>query len=86
MNTYIVCILQFKSSDFVPRTPESYDYHCSLLNGPLSNEDSVTYGINYRSALNDIEFVHVINHLPQDIMNVLLEGVVPHEMQLMILL
>ena len=43
----------------------------------------MTYGINYRSALNDIEFFHVINHLPQDIMHVLLEGV-PHEMQLML--
>ena len=66
------------------RTAESYDYHSSLLNGPLQKEDSTTYGINDRSTLNDIDTFHVINQLPQDIMHVLFEGVVPHEIQLML--
>jgi hypothetical protein len=48
-------------------------------------EDSITYGINYRSPLNQIEHFHVANsQLPQDVMHVLLEGVIPMEMKLML--
>ena len=47
--------------------------------------DSVTYGINYRSPLNDIPFYHVANtQLPQDIMHVILEGVLSLEVKLML--
>ena len=53
-----------------------------LLDGPLSDEHSVTYGINYRSLLND--YFHVVDQVPQDIMHVLLEGVVPYELLLML--
>ena len=35
-------ILQFKNADFTPRTPETYDYHCTLL---TESESSTTYGI-----------------------------------------
>ena len=76
--------MQFKAKDFTPRTAETYDYHCSLLDGPLSAEDSITYGINYESPLNEIENFHVINQLPQDIMHVLLEGVIPYEISLLL--
>ena len=55
-----------------------------MLIGPLQQEDSTTYGITDKSILNDIDSFHVINQLPQDIMHVLLEGVVPHELQLML--
>lgn len=51
----IVVLLQSKAGEFTPRTPETYDYHCSLLDGPLGEESSTTYGINYRSCLNDLE-------------------------------
>ena len=37
-----------------------------------------------KSILNDLDSFHVINQLPQDIMYVLLEGIVPHELQLML--
>lgn len=48
----------------------------------MAVEDSVTYGINYRSTLNDIETFHVGNsQLPQDVMHVLLEGVIPLEIK-----
>lgn len=63
---------------------ESYEYHCSLLQGPLASEDSVTYGINYKSPLNKIEDFHAIDQLPQDIMHVLFEGVVPYELRHML--
>ena len=78
-------LIQFRHKDFLPRTPENYDYHCSMLDGPLAHEDSVTYGLNYRSPLNDLEYFHVADtQLPQDIMHVLLKGVVPYELRLML--
>ena len=79
-NSLYFDFLQFKARDFTTRTPETYDYHCALLDGPLSYEDSVTYGVNALSPLNDIDNFHVINQLPQDIMHVLLEGVIPYEL------
>lgn len=53
--------------------------------GPLREYDSTTYGISYRSPLNDIPGFHAANNqLPQDIMHVLFEGVVPLELKLML--
>jgi len=76
---------QYRESDFLLRSPANYDYHCSLLSGPLSEADSVTYGINYESALNEIEDFHVCNgQLPQDIMHVLLEGAIPYTLRAML--
>lgn len=70
---------------FVLRTPYNYDYHCSLLSGPLHEADSVTYGINYQSILNKLKYFHVCdNQLPQDVMHVLLEGVIPHTLKAML--
>ena len=44
-----------------------------------------TYGISYRSPLNEIDDFHVANgQLPQDIMHVLFEGVLPKEIKLML--
>ena len=65
-------------------TLESYNYHCSLLEGPLVHEDSVTYGVLYASCLNEINHFHVVGQLPQDIMHILLEGVIPYEVTLML--
>ena len=67
------------------RTPNNYDYHCSLLFGPLAEADSVTYGVNYKSTLNDLQDYHVCNNqLPQDLMHIMLEGVVPYTMKAML--
>lgn len=67
------------------RAPINYDYHCSLLSGPLAEADSVTYGVNYRSTLNDLRDFHVChNQLPQDLMHIMLEGVVPYTMKAML--
>ena len=76
--------MQFKASQFIPRTPETYNYHCSLLEGLLPIEDSVTYGVLYNSPLNKLNDFHVVHQLPQDIMHVLLEGVIPYELDLML--
>lgn len=62
----------------------NYDYQCSLLNGPLGSAESVTYGINYSSPLNQIDGFHAAScQMPQDIMHVLFEGVLHMELQLM---
>ena len=83
--TFICACFQFKSRDFTPHTPQSHDYHCSLLSGPLASEDSTTYGITLRSPLNDITHFHVANsQLPQDVIHVILEGVLPRETTLLI--
>lgn len=63
------------------RNQENYDYHCSLLSGVLAEADSVTYGLNYRSALNELDDFHVCGQLPQDVMHILLEGVIPYTMK-----
>jgi len=63
---------------FVLRSPENYDYHCTLLNGALAETDSVTYGVNYSSVLNKlVDFDMCNGQLPQDMMHILLEGAVP---------
>jgi len=67
------------------RSPANYDYHCSLLSGPLAEADSVTYGINYENSLNGLQDFHVCSsQLPQDLMHIMLEGVVPYTMKVMI--
>jgi len=47
--------LQFQENLFVLRNPDNYDYHCSLLTRVLAEKDSVTYGVNYKSALNKLD-------------------------------
>lgn len=45
----------------------------------------MTYGINYRSPLNEISGFHVAGgQMPQDIMHVLFEGVLHKEIQLLL--
>ena len=62
-----------------------YDYHCSLLDGVLGSSDSITYGVTHKLPLNDLAFFHVCNNqLPQDMMHVLLEGVIPYELELLL--
>ena len=77
--------LQFLEEAFTLRTPSHHDYYCSMLDGPLALFDSTTYGVNSVSPLNDIDNFHVANgQLPQDIMHVLYEGVMPLNMRLML--
>ena len=47
--------------------------------------DSVIYGVNSQSVLNKIPNFHVANgQMPQDLMHLLFEGVVPFEIKLML--
>jgi len=55
------------------------------MEGSLAEADSITYGINYKSALNKLEDFHVCNNqLPQDMMHILLEGVLPYSVKTML--
>ena len=50
-----------------------------MITGVLSG---LTYGVNYVSALNSLEYFHVANNqLPQDVMHILLHGVIPYTMK-----
>lgn len=55
------------------------------MQGCLSDFNSTTYGVNYRSSLNDIPLFNVADwQLPQDVMHVILEGVLPLEFKLLL--
>ena len=90
MNVFVYYfVFQFTEENILLRTPENYDHHCDhhcdLVEGSYGKEDSITYGINYRSSLNTIKGFHVANsQLPQDIMHILLEGVLPLELKLLL--
>ena len=45
---------------------------------------SKTYGINRRSALSCLQYFDICEQLPQDVMHVLLEGVVPRSVALVL--
>lgn len=69
----------------MPRTPDLHHYHCSLLEGHLFSYNSTTYGVNYNSCLNEIPLFNVADwQLPQDVMHVLLEGVLPLQLKLLL--
>ena len=66
------------------RNPVSHKYHCCLLTGVLQETDSVTYGVNYERVLNQLDDFSVGNtQLPQDVMHILLEGVLPYTIKAM---
>ena len=75
----------FTEGELTLRDSTSYDYHCDLIEGVTGTSDSVTYGINYRSPLNQVSDFHVASgQLPQDLMHVLFEGVLIMEIKLML--
>ena len=86
-----VCVLHTMSlmlifSSTKKTTSCEHQHHISLLNGPLAEADSTTYGVCYNSPLNDIKYFHVANsmQMPQDVMHVLFEGVLSMELQMLI--
>ena len=67
------------------RTPPSYDHNCDVIEASHSSDTTTTYGINFRSPLNQLSFYHVCDMgLPPDVMHDLLEGYVPYKMKLML--
>ena len=47
--------LQFYAEDFESRNHETHIHHCRLLNGPLHDHISTTYGLTRDSSLNEIK-------------------------------
>ena len=74
----------FNESCFQLRTPTEHTKQCSELDGPNRVRAPVEYGINRRAALEDLSYFHVVHALPHDIMHDLMEGVIPHEMKLLL--
>ena len=55
------------------------------MTSPFASRDSTTYGVNSKSPLNDLLHFHVTNgQLPQDVMHIMFEGVLPLEIKLLL--
>ena len=73
-------------SDFQLRTKEKHAKQCDYISRPgisVSEKShySKVYGINRKSVLMEMPEFDVTQHLPQDIMHVLLEGIFPLHME-----
>ena len=87
LNYYtFTCIISFVITYiFLSCSPDLHLYHCSLIRGCLTDFNSTTYGVNYRSSINEIPLFNVADwQLPQDVIHVLLEGVLALELKLLL--
>ena len=81
--------LQFYSSEFQERTLERHLEICGMLEDvenavPVQENLSTRYGVNKKSVLVNVKHFDVCQCFPQDIMHILLEGVVPYETKLLL--
>ena len=75
----------FCSDDFDSRTQDEHLRQTEMLNGPLENHYSKTYGINRKSALlTVIDFKMFGGGLPHDAIHDIFEGIAPLEIQLLL--
>lgn len=76
----------FDPFKFIPRCKQSHNEICELIqstsNETTKSELQTNYGIIEQSCLSKLDDFDVTKQLPHDIMHVLLEGVVPYELQL----
>uniref|UniRef100_A0A1X7T706 Uncharacterized protein n=1 Tax=Amphimedon queenslandica TaxID=400682 RepID=A0A1X7T706_AMPQE len=72
---------KFFAEEFEPRTKETHSHHIRLLQGPLHDHVSTTYGITRDTALNKIKYFHVTMGLPPDVMHDILEGAMQVELR-----
>ena len=75
----------FVESDFVLRSSQNHENQVQELTGASHAANSIEFGINRQSLLDDIPHFSVAENLPHDIMHDLFEGVVPYEMKLLIM-
>lgn len=84
-NHFLLFYYQFLEERFKLRNEQDHNNHCDLIENDRSGDMSKEYGINRRSALNDLKFFHVCNGaLIPDIMHDVLEGVLQYEAKLML--
>lgn len=78
----------FDETEFIPRNLEKHKQYCEEINKAetqfLKDHLSKIYGINHASSLVDLPYFDVTQMLPQDIMHIMLEGVIPYEIQLIL--
>lgn len=72
----------FDESQFELRSPEQHEMQCQSLVGVSCHENSVKYGINRTSVLEEVPGFSVVTGLPHDIMHDIFEGVVHYELKL----
>ena len=75
----------FYDYDFLAKSRETHERHCKEIDEvptqQIKADLKVTYGINHRSSLCDLDNFDITTQLPQDIMHTLLEGVVQYELR-----
>lgn len=75
----------FTADAFTLRSRTAHNAQCTRIettpNDELRSHYSAVFGINRRSILCDFPFFDVTQNLPQDVMHVLLEGVLPLELK-----
>ena len=75
----------FYEEDFTLRTKETHKKHCQEIhdapNNAVRSDLTVSYGINHRTSLCDLQDFDITVQLPQDIMHTLLEGTVQYELR-----
>ena len=76
MTNFVDIQSKFHGDDFQLRDEELHDYHLGQLeaNEGLHTHLSKEYGVTKRSVLFDAPYFSVTDHLPQDIMHVILES------------
>ena len=80
-----MCCDQFLEEHFQLRNETDHENYCDLIENDPSGNMSKEYGINRRSALNDLKYFHVCNGaLIPDIMHDVLEGILQYEAKLML--
>ena len=55
----------FKSTEFVMRTKEGYQYNVSIIE--CDPDSAPVYGLKSNSCLNSLTYFHIINGLPPDL-------------------
>ena len=79
---------KFSEDDFSMRSNEQYLNQCTEIeNAPVletQKELQTTYGINKRSPLLQLPSFDVTKQLPQDVMHILLEGIIQYELNLVL--
>lgn len=82
---FLLFYYQFLEEHFQLRNEADHEQHCDLIQNDPSGDMSKKYGINRRSALNNLKYFHVCNgSLIPDIMHDVLEGVLQYEVKLML--
>ena len=72
---------QFDESQFELRSPQQHEMQCQSLVGVNFHNNSVKYGINRTSVLEEVPGFSVVTGLPHDMHN-LFEGMVHYELKL----